>query len=913
MESAVFEKTEGFADGAGLKYEVKVSCLLFLRALRYTQEFHIAANFKGAGAFDDVVISYRDTTSSPLKSCFIQLKHKTNQKPISLRNITAVKGDFSLVKYCKSFSVISRQFQRYGDNHPIFGGDLQNCELVIYTNAPLKPQLFKRKKQSRSAASKLLSSNTDTGFVTSFRDRSDLDVHRYFKDFIKCKELIDSMENTKYSQELESTVKQFGKTIHKDLTQLLESSMQRNELAKLSEELGDLSDYQEFLDNLYIFTRQASQDELDSIIKKEIEDLLSTCEVETEAIWRELYQEMSDWWKEENFYITKSVPFWKQILKKRKDRIERLSQVKRCEMQTLGVEFRKDRLLKFPDCRVVNVVTQSTLLSCIKVCQMLENPHIIIGLRMLLHSKEEVLALWPSSWCTTLIIDWESDRQNVDFLWHHHPYGKIIAISNQPLGVGVVVIDHSLITDLDEPSREKVEDKEVIFQGLPISFKSLLRNRKQIPNCEDILLELLSDEIIKVGKNIQFHSEVFISRALERQIYLKKDILTQNDAPGIFAISGFWEYCLTHPSVTGKICMLLKSSENNYNFIDLDPHNPEAVGITGAHIHNGNMENRETDPGLYQFVVIREPNEFQFLYNMYPCVHWLEALEDGRLLWMATKGDITVIQENLDTSHIIRMSQEDIAQMSERIMLIVAEPGMGKSTLVSWLCSRIKEKKSSMWVIAISLNDHTGLFESMGEQSFTTWLHLLFKSAAGAEESHLEKEMLHVAVAEMQQTVVLLDAVDEVTPHYTSQVCFLMTSLLHMGVAQLWVTSRPMMRHHLENELAMLSHTIQPFSRVDQLSYLTQYWMKKDRHLSCETANEFAHRLTQLTTRELYDLESQFMGIPLQTKMMAESFERQLEIFNETGRVILPERLNLIELFTHFVKYKSDIFFQEKM
>jgi hypothetical protein len=53
-----------------------MAAFLFARALNNTEEFCLASNFDGVGAFDDLVFRYRLRKSDIWRTCFIQLKHK---------------------------------------------------------------------------------------------------------------------------------------------------------------------------------------------------------------------------------------------------------------------------------------------------------------------------------------------------------------------------------------------------------------------------------------------------------------------------------------------------------------------------------------------------------------------------------------------------------------------------------------------------------------------------------------------------------------------------------------------------------------------------------------------------------------------------------------------------------------------
>jgi hypothetical protein len=83
----------------GVLYEVKTAAFLFARALNKTEEFRLASNVDGAGAFDDLVFRYRLRESDVWKTCFIQLKHKGGGGTIRRSGLTQMSGDFSFLKY----------------------------------------------------------------------------------------------------------------------------------------------------------------------------------------------------------------------------------------------------------------------------------------------------------------------------------------------------------------------------------------------------------------------------------------------------------------------------------------------------------------------------------------------------------------------------------------------------------------------------------------------------------------------------------------------------------------------------------------------------------------------------------------------------------------------------------------------
>jgi len=77
------------------------SSLSFLRATNKGYKFKLASNVKDPGAFDDVVVEYLGDSCSK-KHIFLQLKSKVKQK-ITMQQLLARKGDFSLHKYYESY------------------------------------------------------------------------------------------------------------------------------------------------------------------------------------------------------------------------------------------------------------------------------------------------------------------------------------------------------------------------------------------------------------------------------------------------------------------------------------------------------------------------------------------------------------------------------------------------------------------------------------------------------------------------------------------------------------------------------------------------------------------------------------------------------------------------------------------
>jgi hypothetical protein len=119
----------------GIKYEIKIAPFLFAKALHKTEEFSLASNVDGLGAFDDLVFRHRLREPDVWKTCFIQLKHKKTENTIQLSSLIKMSGSFSLFKYFESYCQIKSKAST--DHNLKHCGPIDDFEFVIYTNVKM--------------------------------------------------------------------------------------------------------------------------------------------------------------------------------------------------------------------------------------------------------------------------------------------------------------------------------------------------------------------------------------------------------------------------------------------------------------------------------------------------------------------------------------------------------------------------------------------------------------------------------------------------------------------------------------------------------------------------------------------------------------------------------------------------------
>jgi predicted NACHT family NTPase len=259
-------------------------------------------------------------------------------------------------------------------------------------------------------------------------------------------------------------------------------------------------------------------------------------------------------------------------------------------------------------------------------------------------------------------------------------------------------------------------------------------------------------------------------------------------------------------------------------------------------------------------------------------------------------------------------------------MLLVAEPGMGKSTFLCQMEHKIKERNTEVWVLRINLNEHTRLLKNIKseEECFNEYQTFLWSVAhpteQGAEE--LVKKIFLQALKDREKMVIILDGFDEISPKYTAKVNNLIRAIREKTASRILVSSRLSHRQSLEEIVENVSFTLQPFTRQKQIEFLEQYWNKdvekyNEGNLRIEKYNEgslgmFAEKLLNLFSKNISDKDKEFTGIPLQTMMLGEAFVEEAKEYCLKGQLDLPERLNLLDLFKKFWKTKCDIYFSGK-
>jgi hypothetical protein len=140
-QDETFVKDPGTTWIHGHIFEYKCCALVYLRAKHIRYKFKLSSNRKGLGVFDDVVVEYLDGNSRK-KHIFMQLKSKVN-KTITMKDLLAEKGDFSLRKYYDSYMLVEKSLN--GNGEVKLDGSIDDSLFILYTNTDDPPELKSNK------------------------------------------------------------------------------------------------------------------------------------------------------------------------------------------------------------------------------------------------------------------------------------------------------------------------------------------------------------------------------------------------------------------------------------------------------------------------------------------------------------------------------------------------------------------------------------------------------------------------------------------------------------------------------------------------------------------------------------------------------------------------------------------------
>ncbi|XP_069670311.1 uncharacterized protein [Periplaneta americana] len=623
--------------------------------------------------------------------------------------------------------------------------------------------------------------------------------------------------------------------------------------------------FNQFLHQFRFYTEQASQEELDSLIRTELVRALGT-----DSQFQAFLTNIENWRKDPGTYLMENVEFWKNMVK---SSVGDLNREKVDQLAKFNLQFDERELNIFrqqlPEGGGLLSVQNSNVLTCLKVHQSIEKK-ILVDANLLEERMSEVLALW-GLWpgCDVLVIDgWVETMEKIA---HNLVSGKtLVVIHDSEKGRELNSLSHKdefRFGQLNEESKKQILDCKINFQGDFIKLNTLVDNTAfdKIATAE-ILTQILSGVAETIGDKLTQQNQHYIPRTLFSRAHVSETIFSDD------------RDCLVVSGVSLQALSKVVHHRREVEMFD---------------------ETKHSEGGLCRCFVIRGREDFDKAKNVFERVHWIHK-EETDFIWKESKGSVSYIKSHLMDVTSIRSLQE-VMLLSDKVKLLVDHPGMGKSTEILNLAQEFKRHDPACWVVTVVLNEHTDYLSKCGDSA----VELLLQ--AGTFTSDFATSLLKHELYHGGNIVILVDGFDEISPDYAGKVLHMLEQLImECKFKQLWITSRTLMKDTLEEKFSCLSFELQPFTKQDQRDFLAKLW--NDINVGQYDLDIFTTNLLEVTGNSLNDKLGQFTEIPLQTFMLAEVFISEASHFCLSGEMKFDRRLDLLELYNRFVDRKFNIF-----
>lgn len=920
----------------GIIYQLKLLILFLYRGYKQEHESCLSTERDDAEKFDDLVFKYKHVGSTDYSYRFLQAKHKQDDNEviseIDLLNIN--DGEFSLIKYFAAFQKIK--------NNPIFGDGILE-EFCICTNIGFDFDPA-RDAQSNLHIISALEKMTDPDPLLDTQGTKATKYRFKHSDFpgkaALYKHIRQNTPRIRLAQELKKQIKYKNKIdlrnpllkahnewliqngiIHdKTLTPNFTHGTNLSPAATdfrayyhgtLTEDLSlSEAEIDDFLKHLVFAVNQPDEVSLQGILVQELADEFNLQE-NSELLYAELQNVTLAWMKDKRgTFLTHHTT--KALFDELRQKLSRLALIGptldyQKKLQQLGYNFSPAQPVKDFINGKNQVMIYSTpgdvFLGSMQVYQTLQsidiykadNSYIVITLKKALRLKQLISESFTKNRLLVIACNiplTNSAEAFLQELFSHLPQQvKIILITAHPQALNTLIRPYPIkvstyeangdFSELDRATQVSLQNRVIHFQGVSTSLGELIPDLDEVIDAT-VLAELISTRQSIIGTPLATDElAYFIERKFKRALRVSPKCLTKNKED-IFAIVS------TRPN---RLARVIK--DNVKDNATLQPFS-EAT-------ENTNLSHR--------FILLDQEytaEQFKILCNKYPnhSLHHLVHHKNNRLHWQNSHGSLNNLRPHLE-------SIRDIAELQEGCSIISAEPGMGKTTILSSLIHTLKQNNPTIWIFNISLLAIESKLSAIEFTDQKSIVDFFMQDATHLERKVFEYRLAHGGIA------FFLDGFDEIQTRSQTKIIRLLNLLKTTHAEKIVVTTRRHMENKLEESLSTLSYRLQSFKNEDTYVFFEKFWQKllKLENIDTNKVTLYANTLIDIFTPFLDETRREFIGIPLQAQLLATASVKEFQQFYE-GEEIAPhfaETIPLFELYERFVKTKYEIALKDKL
>lgn len=194
---------------------------------------------------------------------------------------------------------------------------------------------------------------------------------------------------------------------------------------------------------------------------------------------------------------------------------------------------------------------------------------------------------------------------------------------------------------------------------------------------------------------------------------------------------------------------------------------------------------------------------------------------------------------------------------TQKTVVIANEAGMGKSTVLTSVANKIKETLKNVWVVRLNLNDFKADERksrsiskiNFGQDDTDEAIKFVIKMISLNSKKrplvrfqyNLFKLGLEITSIESKKPkiVVMFDGFDEVS-RSVKKTTALIKALHTSQVAQIWISTRVIKKHYLEELFGSLAYNLIPLTTEEQIKFSSKWWKWKMKYRKYDNGKDVA-------------------------------------------------------------------------
>ncbi|CAL8124514.1 unnamed protein product [Orchesella dallaii] len=335
-----------------------------------------------------------------------------------------------------------------------------------------------------------------------------------------------------------------------------------------------------------------------------------------------------------------------------------------------------------------------------------------------------------------------------------------------------------------------------------------------------------------VNDNVPEHLGYYIHRTVTSRTILKATMF-EEECEDVFVIEGMEKH---------KLSLLVPDNEST------DVSGTQIVRLT------------------VRFILLQHQPDFYKICNIASKpVHWIKH-RSGRLEFVKSSGSVKNLQKHVDDCQD-SFWEDELACKPERVLLIADSPGIGKTCILANLAHQIMREQPTMVVRFLVVKEFVDM---LGKKKINT--ESIVKAIAEQSSKFEFGRKLVENALKTQACVLLFDGLDEVLSDQVVTAMQILQAATSLPASKVFVSTRPHFRDEIENELHVLSYTLQPFEEQNQILFLIKFWKAKGAIIN-DSLTQFANNCAKQVTSNLTDSERNIAGVPLQCRLIGETYE----------------------------------------